>query len=64
MDDLCARFERVEDKLDKALDTKADKSDVDVLKGRMWALVVSVGGAAVLALLGLGIYLLQNHLIK
>jgi hypothetical protein len=31
MDDLCQRFDRVEGKLDKALETKADKSELTTL---------------------------------
>lgn len=61
VENLCGAVERIEAKLDNAIEQKADKSSVDRLERFVIGIIVAVAGTAVTTLAGLGVFLLQGH---
>jgi uncharacterized membrane protein len=68
LDDQCARMDRIETKLDRALETKADKSDlcdlaalVDDQRKLLRGLIVRTAAAAIAVGVAFVVYVVQGH---
>lgn len=62
VDGLCERTERMEGKLDKAIENKADKSEVKELRARIDKAVGWAATVGILTFIGLLVYLLESHI--